>query len=104
MLANALRGLSDVTSIMIISFVAYFLVAMAVGYTIAFPCSALGISGVWLSYPIGFTCSVLLLGLRAPTSCATGKRTAHGCGKINQQPHDHLPRTVSLDKAGGGSA
>lgn len=63
-LANALRGLSDVTSIMIASFVSYFMVAIPSGYCIAF-LMGVGISGVWLSYPIGFTCSVLLLGLRA---------------------------------------
>lgn len=63
-LANALRGLSDVTSIMIVSFVSYFMVAIPSGYSIAFLMGA-GISGVWLSYPIGFTCSVVLLGLRA---------------------------------------
>lgn len=63
-LANALRGLSDVTSIMLVSFVSYFLVAIPSGYCIAFLLGK-GISGVWLSYPIGFTCAVLLLGFRA---------------------------------------
>ena len=63
-LANALRGLSDVTSIMIISLLAYFVIALPAGYTIAFILHK-GISGVWLSYPIGFTCSVILLGLRS---------------------------------------
>lgn len=63
-LANALRGLSDVTSIMVISFVAYFIIAIPAGYAIAFFLDK-GIAGVWLSYPIGFTCSVILLGMRA---------------------------------------
>lgn len=63
-LANALRGLSDVTSIMIISLVAYFIIAIPAGYSIAFFLDE-GIAGIWLSYPIGFTCSVLLLGFRA---------------------------------------
>lgn len=63
-LANALRGLSDVTSIMYISFIAYFVVALPAGYSIAFHLGG-GIAGVWLSYPIGFTCGVLLLGTRA---------------------------------------
>lgn len=75
-LANALRGLSDVTSIMIISFVAYFLVAIPSGYTIAF-LLGVGISGVWLSYPIGFTCSVLLLGLRALHIMRDRKKEPH---------------------------
>lgn len=63
-LANALRGLSDVTSIMIISFVSYFIIAIPAGYSIAFFLHQ-GIAGIWLSYPIGFTCSVFLLGMRA---------------------------------------
>lgn len=63
-LANALRGLSDVTSIMIISLVAYFMIAIPAGYSLAFFLDE-GIAGIWLSYPIGFTCSVLLLGFRA---------------------------------------
>ena len=63
-LANTLRGLSDVTSIMVISFVAYFIIAIPAGYAIAFFLDK-GIAGIWLSYPIGFTCSVILLGMRA---------------------------------------
>ena len=63
-LANALRGLSDVTSIMIISLLSYFMIALPAGYWIAFGLEK-GIAGVWLSYPIGFTCSVILLGLRS---------------------------------------
>lgn len=63
-LANALRGLSDVTSIMVISFVSYFVIAIPAGYGLAFFLDK-GIAGIWLSYPIGFTCSVVLLGWRA---------------------------------------
>lgn len=63
-LANALRGLSDVTSIMWISFISYFIVALPAGYCIAFIFNK-GISGVWMSYPIGFTCAVILLYLRS---------------------------------------
>lgn len=63
-LANALRGLSDVTSIMVISFVSYFIIAIPAGYAIAFFLNQ-GIAGIWMSYPIGFTCSVVLLGWRA---------------------------------------
>lgn len=62
-LTNSLRGLSDVNVIMWISFVAYFLVAIPCGYLLGFPVG-MGISGVWLAYPIGFACSVTLLGLR----------------------------------------
>lgn len=63
-LANALRGLSDVKSIMWISFITNFLIAIPAGYVLGFPLG-MGISGIWLAYPIGFVFSVTLLGLRA---------------------------------------
>lgn len=63
-LANALRGLSDVKPIMWISFITNFLIAIPAGYILGFPLG-MGISGVWLAYPIGFVFSVTLLGLRA---------------------------------------
>lgn len=63
-LANALRGLSDVKSIMWISLVTNFLLAIPAGYILGFPLG-MGIRGIWLAYPIGFVFSVLLLGIRA---------------------------------------
>lgn len=63
-LANALRGLSDVKPIMWISFITNFLIAIPAGYLLGFPLG-MGISGIWLAYPIGFVFSVTLLGLRA---------------------------------------
>lgn len=63
-LANALRGLSDVKSIMWISFVTNFLIAIPAGYILGFP-FGMGIEGIWLAYPIGFVFSVALLGIRA---------------------------------------
>lgn len=63
-LANALRGLADVKSIMWISFITNFLIAIPAGYVLGFPCG-MGIEGIWLAYPIGFLFSVLLLGIRA---------------------------------------
>lgn len=62
-LTNALRGLADVKIIMIISFIVYFMIAIPSGYFCGFILD-LGISGVWLAYPIGFACSVTLLSLR----------------------------------------
>ena len=62
-LTNSLRGLADVKVIMWISFLAYFIIAIPFGYTCGFLLEW-GISGVWLAYPIGFACSVTLLGLR----------------------------------------
>lgn len=63
-LANALRGLSDVKPIMWISFITNFLIAIPAGYLLGFP-FGMGIRGIWLAYPIGFVFSVLLLGIRA---------------------------------------
>ena len=63
-LANARRGLSDVKSIMWIWFITDFLIASPAGYILGFPLG-MGISGIWLAYPIGFVFSVTLLGLRA---------------------------------------
>ena len=63
-LANALRGLSDVKPIMWISFVTNFLIAIPAGYVLGFPLG-MGIQGIWLAYPIGFVFSVVLLGIRA---------------------------------------
>lgn len=63
-LANALRGLSDVKPIMWISFITNFLIAIPAGYLLGFS-AGMGISGIWLAYPIGFVFSVNLLGLRA---------------------------------------
>ena len=63
-LANALRGLSDVKSIMWISFLTNFLIAIPAGYILGFPLG-MGIRGIWLAYPIGFVFSVALLAIRA---------------------------------------
>ncbi|MBR5198523.1 MAG: MATE family efflux transporter [Bacteroidales bacterium] len=63
-LANALRGLSDVKSIMWISFVTNFLIAIPAGYILGFILD-MGIKGIWFAYPIGFVFSVALLGIRA---------------------------------------
>ena len=63
-LANALRGLSDVKAIMWISFVANFLIAIPAGYLLGFPLG-MGITGIWLAYPISFVFGVVLLAIRA---------------------------------------
>ena len=63
-LANALRGLADVKSIMWISFVTNFLIAIPAGYILGFPLG-FGIQGIWFAYPLGFIFSVILLAHRA---------------------------------------
>lgn len=65
-LSNALRGLADVKAIMWISFIAYFIIAIPAGYLLGFP-GEWGITGIWMAYPLGFLCSVCLLGYRAKT-------------------------------------
>ena len=62
--ANSLRGVSDVKAIMWISFVANILIAIPAGYILGFPLG-MGISGIWLAYPISFVFAVTMLGLRA---------------------------------------
>ncbi len=52
-LTNALRGLADVKYIMYISAITYFAIAIPAGYFFGFT-AGMGISGVWLAYPIGF--------------------------------------------------
>ena len=63
-LANSLRGLSDVKAIMWISFVANIIIAIPAGYLLGFPLG-MGISGIWLAYPISFVFGVTLLAIRA---------------------------------------
>ena len=72
-LTNSLRGLADVKVIMWISFLAYFIIAIPCGYACGFLLNW-GISGVWLAYPIGFACSVTLLGLRMKKQIASNLR------------------------------
>lgn len=71
-LANALRGLSDVKPIMWISFITNFLIAIPAGYILGFPLG-MGIRGIWLAYPIGFVFSVALLGIRARKLISSSK-------------------------------
>lgn len=72
-LANALRGLSDVKPIMWISFITNFLIAIPAGYILGFPLG-FGIEGIWLAYPIGFLFSVALLAIRARKLISSGKK------------------------------
>lgn len=58
--ANSLRGIGDVTSMAIISFIGYFVVAMPVCYIFGFLLNG-GITGVWIGYPIGLTVTGVLL-------------------------------------------
>lgn len=61
--ANALRGISDVKSMMYIAFIAYFIVSLPIGYILGFILNW-GIYGVWLAYPIGLSVAGILFAFR----------------------------------------
>ena len=52
--ANALRGVADVTSMAVISFIGYFVIALQVSYVCGFVLDW-GIEGIWVGYPVGLT-------------------------------------------------
>lgn len=61
--ANALRGIADVKLMMLIAFVAYFLISLPAGYLFGFVLHW-GIVGVWMAFPFGLTSAGLMLWLR----------------------------------------
>jgi MATE family multidrug resistance protein len=52
--SNALRGISEVREMVIISFVAYVLISLPAAYLLGFVCD-LGLVGIWWSFPLGLT-------------------------------------------------
>lgn len=58
--ANALRGVSDVTSMAVISFIGYFVIALPVSYICGFVFNW-GIEGIWVGYPVGLTLTGAML-------------------------------------------
>ena len=52
--ANALRGIADVRPMMVIAFIAYFIVSLPVGYLFAFVLDW-GLVGIWTAFPFGLT-------------------------------------------------
>ena len=54
--ANALRGVADVTSMAVISFIGYFVIALPVSYICGFVLDW-GIEGIWVGYPVVLTLS-----------------------------------------------
>jgi len=61
--ANALRGISDVTAVMVIAFISYFIIGLPVGYICGFVLDW-GVPGVWMTFPSGLSCAALLMYLR----------------------------------------
>ena len=58
--ANALRGMGDVVSMAIVSFIGYFLIALPICYIFGFILNW-GLYGIWLGYPIGLTLTGIML-------------------------------------------
>lgn len=58
--ANALRGMGDVVSMAIVSFIGYFLIALPICYIFGFVLNW-GLYGIWLGYPIGLTLTGIML-------------------------------------------
>lgn len=58
--ANALRGISDVKPMMVIAFIAYFIISLPVGYFCAFTLGW-GTLGVWMAFPFGLTSAGIML-------------------------------------------
>ena len=61
--ANSLRGIADVTSMAVISFVGYFVIALPVSYILGFVLNW-GIEGIWIGYPVGLTLTGVMLCFR----------------------------------------
>lgn len=61
--ANSLRGIGDVTSMAIISFIGYFVIALPLCYLCGFVFNW-GIMGIWAGYPVGLTLTGIMLAAR----------------------------------------
>jgi MATE family multidrug resistance protein len=61
--ANALRGISDVKPMMVIAFIAYFVVSLPLGYFFGF-LLGWGVFGVWMAFPFGLTGAGIMLYFR----------------------------------------
>ncbi len=58
--ANALRGIADVKVLVLIAFIAYFIISLPASYLFAFPLG-FGLPGVWMGFPFGLTSAGLML-------------------------------------------
>lgn len=61
--ANALRGIADVKPMMIIAFIAYFLISLPLGYFLGFIMNW-GTFGIWMAFPFGLTSAGIMFYLR----------------------------------------
>lgn len=60
--SNALRGISEVKQMVVISFIAYVLISLPSAYVLAFVFE-LGLTGIWWSFPLGLTSAGILFWL-----------------------------------------
>ncbi len=67
--AGALRGLTDVRVPTVITFVAYWIVALPAGYLLGFH-AGLGAPGIWAGLAAGLACAALLLATRLARTTA----------------------------------
>lgn len=58
--ANALRGIADVKILVIIAFIAYFIISLPASYLFAFPLG-FGLTGIWMGFPFGLTSAGIML-------------------------------------------
>jgi len=61
--ANALRGISDVKPMMIVAFIAYFIISLPLGYFFAF-IMEWGTFGIWMAFPFGLTSAGIMFYIR----------------------------------------
>ncbi len=61
--AGALRGLTDVRVPTVLTFVAYWVIALPLGYALAFH-TTLGPMGIWTGLAVGLACAAVLLAAR----------------------------------------
>lgn len=61
--SNALRGISDVKPVVLIAFLAYFVISLPAGYVFGFVLGW-GLPGIWMSFPLGLTSAGIMFYLR----------------------------------------
>ena len=58
--ANALRGIADVKPLILIAFIAFFVISLPVGYLCGFVLGY-GLMGVWMAFPFGLTSAGVMM-------------------------------------------
>lgn len=61
--ANALRGIADVKPLMVIAFIAFFVISLPMGYFCGFVLN-FGLVGVWMAFPFGLTSAGVMMWYR----------------------------------------